>query len=533
MGVAGKCSQLLTASSSELGQSNDEQNRSIIEIKNASILHLFWTQKSLRFRLSPGLPASSTSETSLTQSQFLSNSKCQSLISRLLRNMSTSMALGPIISEYYHVSSILRPQTKLLCARSEAVSGALPVGINAPQKCPLGLYAEKLSGTAFTVPRDHNQQAWLYRILPSAAHERFVRHQPEAPPAVGKWHYLPDQLRWNPFDVDEKVDWIDGMKLAAGAGDATLKTGVGFFIYSAGKDMPETTAFYSADGDFLIVPQHGTLDIQTEFGRLLVRPNEIAVIPRGVRHRVSLPDGCSRGYICELYQGHFTLPELGPIGSNGLANQRDFQIPIACYQKDTSSSWRIFSKFNNTFFVATQDHTPFDVVGWHGTYYPYKYDLGRYNAIGSISYDHPDPSIFTVLTAPSPSPGVAVLDFVIFPPRWLVQEDTFRPPWFHRNTMSEFMGLIHGDYDAKEGGGFQPGGASLHNTMSGHGPDAPTVEKASNAKLVPQKVGEGSMAFMFESCYMMGVTDWGLETCEKVQDDYNEQTWAKLEPKFS
>ncbi|KAI5455748.1 Homogentisate 1,2-dioxygenase [Mariannaea sp. PMI_226] len=419
--------------------------------------------------------------------------------------------------------------------QSEAISGALPRGSNSPQKCPLGLYAEKLSGTAFTAPRHQSQQSWLYRILPSAAHGAFTKHQPGGEidnSGTGRWNFVPDQLRWSPFDLDSQVDWIDGMHLVAGAGDAALKTGIGISIFSVGQSMPKDTAFYSADGDLLIVPQHGTLDIQTEFGELLVRPNEIAVIPRGIRHRVLLPDGPSRGYACELYQGHFNLPELGPIGSNGLANQRDFQVPTAFYEKDTSSKWRIFSKFNGAYFMATQFHTPFDVVAWHGTYYPFKYDLGRFNTIGSISYDHPDPSIFTVLTAPSSTPGVAVLDFVIFPPRWLVQEGTFRPPWFHRNTMSEFMGLVDGDYDAKEGGGFQPGGASLHNTMSGHGPDSATFDKASNARLEPTKVGEGSMAFMFESCFMLGITDWGLKTCEKAQDDYTEQSWASLQPKF-
>ncbi|KAF5555755.1 homogentisate 1 2-dioxygenase [Fusarium mexicanum] len=415
--------------------------------------------------------------------------------------------------------------------QSEAIPGSLPQGCNSPQKCPLGLYAEKLSGTAFTAPRHQNKQSWLYRILPSAAHTVF---KPYHHNAVAKdLHLLPGQIRWNAFDINMDADWVDGMRLIAGAGDIALKTGLGIFIYAIGKSMAERAAFYTADGDLLVVPQCGSLDIQTEFGRLLVRPNEIAVIPRGIRHRVEIPDGPSRGYICELYQGHFDLPDLGPIGSNGLANARDFEIPTAFYSRDASGPWRIISKFNDRLFVATQSHTPFDVVSWHGTYYPFKYDLGRFNTVGSISYDHPDPSIFTVLTAPSGTAGVAVLDFVIFPPRWLVQEDTFRPPWFHRNTMCEFMGLIQGGYDAKEGGGFQPGGASLHNIMSGHGPDAATFDKASNAILAPTKVGQGSMAFMFESCFMLGVSDWGLNVCEKVQEKYGQESWSSLTENFS
>ncbi|EEH43646.1 homogentisate 1,2-dioxygenase [Paracoccidioides brasiliensis Pb18] len=424
---------------------------------------------------------------------------------------------------------------------SEAIEGALPVGQNSPQKPPYGLYAEKLSGTAFTAPRHENQQSWLYRILPSAAHEPFKEVDPTTYHTSLKKDthsikQIPNQLRWSPFDLDEHVDWVRGLHLIAAAGDPSMKSGLGIMLFAAGKDMGNE-AFYSADGDFLIVPQHGVLDIQTEFGHLLVRPNEICVIPRGVKYRVTLPSGPVRGYICELYQGHFQLPELGPIGSNCLANARDFQAPTASFIDDEGKcnnlkGWSILSKFNNSLFIARQKHTPFDVVAWHGTYYPYKYDLGRFNTIGSISYDHPDPSIFTVLTGPSDHAGTAIADFVIFPPRWLVAEGTFRPPWYHRNTMSEFMGLICGDYDAKSGDGFRPAGGSLHNVMSAHGPDAMTHEAASNAPLLPKKVGEGSLAFMFESTLMVGVSEWGLKTCQKVQEDYNNESWTPLKRHF-
>jgi homogentisate 1,2-dioxygenase len=401
------------------------------------------------------------------------------------------------------------------------------------------LYAEKLSGTAFTAPRHENLQTWLYRIVPSAAHSAFEPLQLPSNTIEGldagdldnQLHHIPNQLRWNPFDLDESADWISGMKLVGGAGSPAMKTGLGIFIYAAGRDMDQNTAMYSSDGDMLVVAQHGVLDIHTELGSLLVRPNEIVVLPRGIKYRVVLPAGPVRGYILELYQGHFILPELGPIGSNCLANPRDFQVPIATFDEDVST-WSIVNKYNNKLFVAKQSQTPFDVVAWHGRYYPYKYDLGRFSVIGSISFDHPDPSIYTVLTAPSPIVGTAVADFVIFPPRWLVQEDTFRPPWYHRNTMSEFMGLICGQYDAKTGGGFQPAGASLHNVMSSHGPDAETFERASNAELEPQKVGNGSMAFMFESSLMIGVTDWALKRCEKVQDNYSEHSWSSLQRHF-
>ncbi|EGE82797.1 homogentisate 1,2-dioxygenase, variant [Blastomyces dermatitidis ATCC 18188] len=429
---------------------------------------------------------------------------------------------------------------------SEAIEGALPIGQNSPQMPSYGLYAEKLSGTAFTAPRHENQQTWLYRILPSAAHQPFVEvdsstYHTSLSKDASSLKQIPNQLRWNPFDFNEDVDWVNGLHLVAGAGEPAMKTGLGILIFAVGKDMGNE-AFYSADGDFLIVPQHGVLDIQTELGKLLVRPNEICVIPRGVRYRVALPTGPARGYICELYQGHYQLPELGPIGSNGLANARDFQAPTACFIDDeddeavakgaTRPEWRLHSKFNNTLFTARQSHTPFDVVAWHGNYYPYKYDLGRFNTIGSISFDHPDPSIFTVLTGPSDHVGTAIADFVIFPPRWLVAEHTFRPPWYHRNTMSEFMGLISGDYDAKIGGGFRPAGASLHNVMSAHGPDAQTHQAASQAELSPKKVGQGSLAFMFESCLMVGVSEWGLKTCQKVREDYNAESWMPLKRKF-
>ncbi|EXF76709.1 homogentisate 1,2-dioxygenase [Colletotrichum fioriniae PJ7] len=423
---------------------------------------------------------------------------------------------------------------------SEAVPDSLPIGQNAPQKAPHGLYAEKLSGTSFTAPRHESKQAWLYRILPSCAHHPYApttAPSPETRAQPSALQYIPNQLRWDPFDHDESKEWdfVAGMRLVAGAGDPTLKQGIGMYVYAAGRSMDSKAAFYSADGDLLIVPQEGTLDIRTEHGWLLVRPLEIAVIPRGVKYQVHLPSGPARGYALELYQGHFTLPELGPIGTNGLANARDFQVPVACFDEDFGATahegennYTITVKFNNDYFSATQPHTPFDVVAWHGNYYPYKYDLGRFNTIGTISYDHPDPSIFTVLSAPSGVPGTAIADFVIFPPRWLVAENTFRPPYYHRNTMSEFMGLITGGYDAKRGGkgGFVPGGASLHNTMSGHGPDAESGEGARNAELKPAKVGEGSCAFMFESCAMVGVTEWGLRTCKKVQQQYAEESWG-------
>ncbi|THC89141.1 hypothetical protein EYZ11_011408 [Aspergillus tanneri] len=402
---------------------------------------------------------------------------------------------------------------------SEAIEGALPLAANSPQKCPYGLYNEKLSGSAFTAPRNENQQTWLYRILPSASHQSFESVPDHVNQSLihskssgSQFTVIPNQLLWAPFDFDSGSSWVDSLHLIAGAGDPTLKQGIGYYVYALGRSMDEKSAFYSADGDFLIIPQHGTLDIRTELGKMLVRPSEFCVIPRGIRYHVALHDSePARGYILELYQGHFQLPELGPIGSNGLANARDFQTPVADFIEDyENTEWSLYGKFGGNLFSAKQSHTPFDVVAWHGTYYPYKYDLGRFCPLNAVSHDHIDPSIFTVLTAPSipHGPGTAVADFVCFGPRWNVSENTFRPPWYHRNTMSEFMGLIKGNYP----GDFRAGGANLHNTMSGHGVDTQTFEKASGMDLVPTKLMQGSLSFMFESCLMVGVTEWGLKT---------------------
>ncbi|KAI8070011.1 homogentisate 1,2-dioxygenase [Gongronella butleri] len=421
---------------------------------------------------------------------------------------------------------------------SEALDGALPKGQNTPQKCPYNLYAEQLSGTAFTAPRTHNQRTWLYRIRPSVVHTPYesvdhdllVSHfSPSSPDCV----VTPTQLRWSPFDLpskDSKVDFVQGLKTVAGAGEPSCRSGLAIHIYTANADMDQR-AFYNSDGDFLIVPQHGALDITTEFGKMLVRPNEICVIQRGIRYSVALADKEARGYILEVFGEHFELPDLGPIGANGLANPRDFLTPKAAYVNDKSGkTWEIVTKFNGKLFKVTQKHSPFDVVAWHGNYAPYKYDLANFCVINTVSYDHIDPSIFTVLTCKSYSPGVAIADFVIFPPRWAVSEKTFRPPYFHRNCMSEFMGLILGDYEGKTGG-FLPGGGSLHSPMTPHGPDANVFKAASEAELTPVRVADGTQAFMFETSLLLSTTTWGLKTCGKVQDDYY-KAWSNLDSNF-
>ncbi|MEB0013434.1 homogentisate 1,2-dioxygenase [Glaciimonas sp. Gout2] len=415
---------------------------------------------------------------------------------------------------------------------TEALPGALPASQNSPQKVAYGLYAEQLSGTAFTAPRARNRRSWLYRIRPGVMHHAF---EPCDHPLLrsGPFNQVaasPNQLRWDPLPLpasDQPADFIDGLVTIAGNGDTSMQAGMGIHIYVANRSMYDRF-FYDADGELLIVPQQGRLLAHTEFGIVDVKPGEILVIPRGVRFRMVLPDGAARGYICENYGAQFELPELGPIGSNGLANTRDFQTPVAAYE-DREGDFQLVAKFGGQCWSAAIDHSPLDVVAWHGNYSPYKYDLSRFNTINTVSFDHPDPSIFTVLTSPSDTGGTANVDFVIFPPRWMVAENTFRPPWFHRNVMSEYMGLVHGAYDAKAEG-FAPGGGSLHNCMSGHGPDATTFENASNATLMPHRI-DNTLAFMFESRYVIHPTHFALES-PLLQKDYL-ACWDGLKKNFN
>ncbi|XP_028412155.1 homogentisate 1,2-dioxygenase-like [Dendronephthya gigantea] len=417
---------------------------------------------------------------------------------------------------------------------SEALENALPKGQNSPQKCSYGLYAEQLSGSAFTCPRDTNKRSWLYRIRPSAVHEPFQTFAVEY--FTNDWTKYPpnpNQFRWKPFDLPTKdcsADFVEGLKTICGAGDPKVRNGAVIHIYSCDKSMKDR-CMYNSDGDFLIVPQQGSLNITTEFGKLLVKPNEICVICQGMRFSVDVTEP-SRGYILEVFNAHFQLPNLGPIGANGLANPRDFLTPVACFEdRRPPDGYTVINKFQGSLFSAKQGHSPFDVVAWFGNYVPYKYDLANFMVINSVSFDHADPSIFTVLTCPSVKPGVAIADFVIFPPRWGVAEHTFRPPYYHRNCMSEFMGLIFGNYEAKEEG-FAPGGASLHSMMTPHGPDKQCFEKASTVEeLKPERVADGTMAFMFESCLSLAVTKWAAETSEKLDKNYY-KVWSEIESHF-
>ncbi|WP_210245561.1 MULTISPECIES: homogentisate 1,2-dioxygenase [unclassified Tardiphaga] len=397
---------------------------------------------------------------------------------------------------------------------TEALPGALPVARNSPQKCPYGLYAEQLSGSPFTAPRKTNERSWLYRIRPTVAHwsdfqKMDARLWRTAPAREVDMPIAP--LRWDPLPMTlESLSFIEGMRSMTTAGDAGTQAGMGAHVYLATRSMVDEY-FYNADGEMLVVPQDGRLRFCMEFGVIDVEPGEIVVIPRGVKIRVELLDKSARGYVCENYGGAFTLPERGPIGANCLANPRDFLTPEAAYEvKEVRSHLAV--KWGGTIWGAEIEHSPLDVVAWHGNYAPYKYDLRKFSPVGPVLFDHADPSIFTVLTSPSETPGTANIDFVIFPERWMVGENTFRPPWYHMNVMSEFMGLVYGRYDAKPEG-FLPGGVSLHNCMLPHGPDAEAFETASNADLKPQKL-EGTLAFMIETRFPQQVTAFAAASPE-------------------
>jgi homogentisate 1,2-dioxygenase len=402
---------------------------------------------------------------------------------------------------------------------TEALPGALPVGRNSPQKCPYGLYAEQLSGSPFTAPRTTNERSWLYRIRPTVSHwGRFAKAD------IGLWRTAPASevdvpiapLRWGPIPIPARaLSFVEGVHTMTTAGDAGSQAGMGAHIYLITRSMVNEY-FYDADGELLFVPQQGELRLWTEFGVIDIDPGEIAVIPRGVKLRVQLKNGPARGYLCENYGGALTLPERGPIGANCMANQRDFLAPVAAFE-DRDARSTMYVKWGGTLWATELIHSPLDVVAWHGNYYPYKYDLRRYSPVGPILYDHADPSIFTVLTSPSETPGTANIDFVLFCDRWLVAENTFRPPWYHMNVMSEFMGLIYGQYDAKPHG-FVPGGCSLHNMMLPHGPDLEAFEGASNAELKPHKLA-ATMAFMFETRFPQRVTAYAAGL-EQLQEDY-------------
>ncbi len=412
---------------------------------------------------------------------------------------------------------------------TEAVPGALPQGRNSPQRAPLGLYAELISGSAFTAPRHSNQRTWVYRRQPSVVTGAYAPYaQPHWVTGAAAGAVVPpDPLRWHPIAIpDAPLDFVDGLRTIVVNGDPGAQTGMAAHLALMNRSM-DGRALVNADSEMLVIPQQGRLRFVTELGVLEARPGEVVLLPRGVAFSVGV-DGPSRAYVCENHGAPFRLPELGPIGSNGLANPRDFLAPVAAYAARQDQPYEIIRRDGGALWRTTQPRTPFDVVAWHGNLTPVKYDTANFMVIGSISFDHPDPSIFTVLTSPTDTAGTANCDFVIFPPRWMVGEDTFRPPWYHRNVMSEFMGLVHGQYDAKPEG-FKPGGMSLHNGMVPHGPDAEAFDKASNAVLAPHKL-DHTLAFMLESRWRFKPTPFAMG-CGALDARYAD-CWQGLQDNF-
>ncbi|KAL4955198.1 Homogentisate 1,2-dioxygenase [Aspergillus filifer] len=418
---------------------------------------------------------------------------------------------------------------------SEAVPGTIPHGQNSPRNVRFGLYAEQVTATAFIAPRHSNKKAWLYRARPAVAHQGFTELPDNKDtecsflPLNPRIHVSPTQLAWHPFDIEEsETDFISGLKTVAGSGDPTLREGIATHVYTANKSMTKR-AFVNSDGEFLIVPQQGALDIQTEFGPLYVQPGEIVVIQRGLRFRVELPDGPSRGYILEIWGSQFELPELGPLGANGLANARDFLYPVAQYEV-VKEPWQIIYKLGGKFFKSTQQHSPFDVVAWHGNYVPYKYDLTKFVNVGSISVDHIDPSIFCVLTAKSRDLTAPLADVLIFSPRWDVASHTYRPPYYHRNAASELMGLIYGSYGGRSED-FAPGSISFECGMVPHGVAYEEFKAATEVDPAVGRISEGSIAFMFESSRPFTITDYAWNSSKR--HEHEPKMWDSLVDNFS
>jgi homogentisate 1,2-dioxygenase len=407
---------------------------------------------------------------------------------------------------------------------SEAIVGALPIGRNSPQRHPLGLYTEQISGTSFTAPRADNRRTWVYRIFPSAASQgKFDRIESALLPTTRmQAEATPNRHRWERWPIPSApIDFVAGLTPIAISGRAEDLEGVTIYSFAINRSMFRRV-FTSVDGELLIIPQTGKLHILTELGALQVDPGEIILIPRGIRFSVRVESDSASGYVCENFGASFRLPELGLIGANGLANARDFLAPTAQYENDANPVECVM-KFGGALWTCQLRRSPFDVVAWHGNLVPYKYSLWNFNALNSVTYDHSDPSIFTVLTSPSAIPGVANSDFAALPPRWSVSEGTFRPPWFHRNVMSEFVISLFGPPEAR-GSHYQVQSAHLHNCMGAHGPDPEVFSRASSVDLKPTR--EESLGVMFESRLSFRVTDQAMNAANHVSN-YSDN-WAGM-----
>ncbi|KAK1641007.1 homogentisate 1,2-dioxygenase [Colletotrichum phormii] len=401
---------------------------------------------------------------------------------------------------------------------SEAIPGTLPRSCNVPQKVKYNLYSEQLNGSTFVASRTDIQNAWFYRVFPSVAHGDITK-MPRNPDIESRFtsgnenvEFVPGGLCWRAFPVpkagDPTIDFVQGLKTIVGNGESTTKDGLAVHVYAANSSMKKR-AFCSNDGDMLFVPQTGRLDIQTEFGRMMVRPGELAVIQSGIRFKVGLPDGPARGYIQEIFGSRYELPELGPLGSNGMALPRDFEFPVASFDMDTSE-WEIVYKLAGKLWSCKQNHTPFDVVAWDGNYVPFKYAAEKFVNAAFADKDQADPSLYTVLTAKSKMPGVPATDVMFFTPKWSSATNTFRPPYYHRNMSTEVVGIVYGDYKGTSRN-LEAGGLSFQSSFMPHGETHEAFVQATTNELKAQRVGEGYLGFMFQISTHCAVTQYALE----------------------
>ncbi|KAH9874017.1 hypothetical protein IAQ61_004645 [Plenodomus lingam] len=428
--------------------------------------------------------------------------------------------------------------------QSEVIPGTLPVAQNNPQEVRFGLYTEGITYSAFAAPRAHNYSTYMYRCRPAAAHNGYVPFESKSNiqncflslnPKVAT---LPEQAEWRPFPLpkeEEKIDFANGLHTLAGSGDPNIREGLALYVYMINSSM-ERRAFCNADGDFLICAQLGTLDIVTEMGKIFLQPGEICVIQRGIRFCMNLaPDTkVARGYITEVWGSMWELPDLGPLGGHGLANPRDFLYPVAAIDDNLHVDWQIVNKINGELVAIQQDHSPFDLVAWHGNVVPYKYDLTKFSSQNSTSIDHTDPSIFTVLTAKSRDPLTPLADFLWFGPRWDVATNTFRLPYFHRNSASEFLACLYGQGLGRSDD-FQPGGGSFEG---GHTPHGGFHEGYQHGMRIhesqPEKILTEQLTIMIESSRLFLWTEWARKGCGVIDEHgTNYKVWEALPDRFS
>ena len=404
---------------------------------------------------------------------------------------------------------------------SEALPDALPRDQNSPRLSAYGLYAEQINATGFVARREHNRRSWVYRIRPAAQHSKL---EPLDHPTYRQDFDLdnpePNLSGWAPLPMpDSPTDFVDGIYTLGGSGGAEVRRGFAVHLYVANRSM-ENRSFYNADGEMLLVPQQGKLTLQTESGVLDVDPGMVAIIPRGLKFSVLLREDHARGYIGEVFGRSFHLPERGPVGANGLADSRHFRAPVAYHENRLVPGYSITAKFCGKLFGATQDYSPYDVVAWHGDYTPYVYELRHFSPVINGRMDHADPSIFSVLTAPLDEEGANNLDFVFFPPRWDVSEGTFRPPFFHRNAVTEINGIIRDPAGYKAP--FYSGGCFITPAMTAHGIRAGGVEgflsMSDEAADRPHRFRDNSMWFQFETVLPFYLTSWAKKAGQRIDD---------------